>query len=80
MLWLSVTYSDSLTLGASLPYKGREFVSWLQAQSWFGPDKSLPKLRALPGRGRDAGMKRDAMPLVAVFLQKLSDVNITFSA
>lgn len=73
-----------LTLGASFPCKGRvlcrEFVAWLQAQSWFGPDKSLPKLNGLPGRGRDAGMKRDAMPLVVVFLQKLSDVNITFSA
>lgn len=87
MLCVSVTYSDSLTLGASLPYKGRVLcfkhktvVSWLQAQSWFGPDKSLPKLNALPGRGRDAGMKRDAMPLVVVFLQKLSDVNITFPA
>lgn len=84
MLCLSVMYSDSLTLGASLPYKGRvlcrEFVSWLQAQRWFGPDKSVPKVNALPGRGRDAGMKRNAMPLVLVFLQKLSDVNITFSA
>lgn len=73
-----------LTLGASFPCKGRvlcrEFVAWLQAQSWFGPDKSPPKLNVLPGRGRDAGMKRDAMPLVVVFLQKLSDVNITFSA
>lgn len=58
----------------------REFVSWLQAQGWFGLDKSVPKLNALPGRGRDAGMKRDAMPLVVVFLQKLSDVNIAFSA
>lgn len=55
-------------------------VSCLQAQGWFGPDKSVPKVNALPGRGRDAGMKRDAMPLVVVFLQKLSDVNITFSA
>lgn len=58
----------------------RGVFSWLQAQGWFGPDKSLPKLNALPGRGRDAGMKRNEMPLVVVFLQKLSDVNITFPA
>lgn len=79
-----VSVGDSLTLGASLPYKGGvlcgEFFSSLQAQGWFGPDKSLPKLNALPGRGRDAGMKRNEMPLVVVFLQKLSDVNITFPA
>lgn len=46
----------------------------------FWSRRETPKAQRLPRPGRGAETEGDGVPLVGVFLLKLSDVNITLSA